>query len=125
MNRALAIGGAVLLLVLIGLAVLGVRSCAREPDVPPATIDASRDAALVGVAAEGNAVTANTITAAAEKAATTKENEDAIRSAPGGDTRVPDTSNRAALGRLCMRPSFADHPRCAAMQRSGAGAAGR
>lgn len=125
MNRAITVVGSILLLVLIGLAVLGIRSCAREPDEPSATIDASRDAALVGVAAEGNAITAEAMTNAAGIAATTKENENAIRSAPGGDTRVPAASNRAALDRLCLRPSYHADPRCAAMQRSGAGAPGR
>ncbi|MEH3122424.1 MAG: hypothetical protein PGN16_10680 [Sphingomonas phyllosphaerae] len=125
MSRAITFAGLAVLLVLIGLAVLGVRACAREQDAPSSTIDASRDAALVGGAAEGNAITADAMTNAADIAATTKENENAIRSAPGGDTRVPAASNRAALGRLCLRPSYHADPRCAALQRPGAGTAGR
>lgn len=125
MNRGLAIGSGLLLILLLALAILGVRSCAQEPAAPVAQIDSTRDAALVGVAAEGNAITTNAMSNAAEIAATTKENEDAIRTAPGGETRVPATSNRAALERLCLRASFANHPRCVAMQRPSAGAAGR
>lgn len=125
MSRAVTIAGAVLILVLLGLAVLGLRSCAEEPDAPIAAVDAARDAALVGVATEGNAITTNAMSNAADIAAITKENEDAIRSAPGGDTRVPDSSNRVALERLCRRAAYRDQPRCAAMQRPGAGAAGR
>lgn len=125
MSRAVTIAGIAVLLVLIALAVLGVRSCARGSDAPVAQVDAARDATLVGVAAEGNAITTNAMTNAADIAATTKENEDAIRSAPGGDTRVPDTSNRVALERLCKRAAYRDQPRCAAMQRPGAGTAGR
>lgn len=54
--RAIAIGAGALLLGLLVLAVLGVRSCAQEPVAPGAPVESARDAALVGVAAEGNAV---------------------------------------------------------------------
>lgn len=125
MSRAVTIAGIAVLLALVALVVLGVRSCARDPDVPIARVDAARNATLVGVAADGNAITSNAITAAAENAATTKGNEDAIRSAPGSDTRVPDTSNRVALERLCKRGSYRDQPRCASVQRPRPGSAGR
>lgn len=126
MNRGLAIGASLLLLVLLVLAVLGVRSCAQDdPAAPIAKVDAARDAALVGVAADGNAITANTITAAADNAATTKENEDAIRAAPGATMPVPAAANDAGLRALCLRAAYRDQPRCAAMQRPRAGTAGR
>lgn len=125
MSRVIVVGGAALLLGLLVLAVLGVRSCARDAQPQTASVEKTRDAALVGVAAEGNAITADAMTNAADIAATTKENEDAIRSAPGADTRVPAAANDAGLRALCLRPSYRDQPRCAAMQRSGAGTAGR
>ncbi len=125
MNRLAAIGAGLLLLTLLVLAVLGVRSCAQEPAAPIAQVDSARDAALVGVAAEGNAITTNAMSNAAEIAATTKENEDAIRAAPGATTPVPAAANDAGLRALCMRAAYRDKPRCAAMQRLGAGAVGR
>ena len=125
MSRVITIGGVVLLLVLIGLAVLGLRSCAEEPDKPIAKVDGARDAALIGVAAEGNGIIANAMTEAAEIDTTTKENDRAIRSTPGADTPVPAAVNDAGLRALCVRAAYRDQPRCTALLGPRPGTAGR
>lgn len=119
---------AIALLVVVGFAaaIFGPRACSRaqqtaaEAQAGSARSDAMADAAI-GAAAD----TAAAMTTAAVTAATSKENEDAMRRAPGSTTAVPSASNRAALGKLCMRPSTRDQPRCVALLGPRPGAAGR
>lgn len=92
----------------------------REAQADIARSDAMADAAI-GAAAD----TASAMTTAAVIAATPKEHENAIRSAPGATTAVPAASNGAGPRALRLRPSYRNQPRCVALLGPGAGATGR
>lgn len=60
-----------------------------------------------GAVNEAQSVTANAVNSAAASEETSRDNEQAIRAAPGADQAVDPALNRAALERVCRRPSAA------------------
>ena len=118
MNRALAIGGAVLLFILLALAVLGIKSCAEQPsadEVSGTVVQPARDAGMAAAATDATTITANVMAEASATDATTRENQVAIRNTPGAIAPVPVAVNAAGLRALCMRQAGARDPRCAAL----------
>ncbi|MBW6531938.1 hypothetical protein KZ820_14445 [Sphingomonas sp. RRHST34] len=124
--RAAIIAIALLAVIGFAAAIFGPRACSRaQQTAAAAQADSARSDAMADAAIGAAADTASAMTTAAVIAATSKEHEDAIRSAPGAATAVPAPSNGAALRALCLRPSYRDQPRCVALLGPGAGAAGR
>lgn len=122
MNRLATIGGVVLLAVLLVLAIMGVRSCAQQPDadqVSATVVEPAREAGMAGAATDASAITANVMTQASESDVTTRENDRAIRQTPGAEATVPASVTAAGLRAQCMRQAYARDPSCAAVLSAG------
>ncbi len=102
----IAVVGIVLLLILV-LAIRGCSSGKTEAKLANGQGQAATQSGRDAVQTVGNQSAAET-----QIDATTKENEDAIRSAPGANAPVDPAARDAGLRALCKRASYIRDPRC-------------
>lgn len=102
-----------LLLALIVTAFLALDSC-QSARIAKTEARLGRNQTGAALASGADAVGSIGEQIAAEGAidATTKENTDAIRSAPGADAPVPAAVDAVARERLCRRAAYRERPEC-------------
>jgi hypothetical protein len=103
-------GGVVLAFILIWIAIFAIgrwQQSAGKARVAEAEAGAARGNARDAVATIGTAAARE-----GESETLTRENDDAIRSAPGGDAPVAAGVHDAGLDSLCRRAAYRDDPEC-------------
>lgn len=100
----------VILLVLLIVAILAIRGCSSgktEAKLANGQSQAATQSGRDAVQSVGNQSAAEI-----QVDAITKENEDAIRSAPGANAAVAPAARDAGLRALCRRAAYRGDPKC-------------
>ncbi|TCP36559.1 hypothetical protein [Sphingomonas sp. BK235] len=119
MRWVLGSAGLVLVCVVLALAVVGIKSCAEQPDITTTVVEPAREAGMAAAAVDGTAITAKVMVEAAEADTATLENDRVIRSTPGAAATVPAAVTAAGLRAQCMRQAYSRDPRCASVLATG------
>ncbi len=113
-----AVMGALGIVLIVALFAFGTSQCAKRRNAASqARVDSAQADAASNSAADAIGTVARSGEAQAASEQLTRDNERAIRDAPGADVRVDMGVHTAGLKALCQRAAYKDAPRCAPFRR--------